>query len=281
MKSVVSNFFWAMPIKIPYVTVNFTEFWVKQPSFNVCVWHQYSHKFYSMECSKQEIHNSVKAGIIQKLCYLMERSDINFLGTAPSSNLICAASKPLQITILFMLPPCSCAQQCAPGIYHQHRAASSCVSSSGWLVKSDSSPTKPCCGAEPQGSCIAYHPQSWGSWMDRMGWATSPGCRFVIKWHMTNTRLHKKPVKLVTIQQENTKQIKPFCSPSLFLKMSKFHRLWNLWKKIWQESWLEPDKKTSCLSSVPCHISIFYTFSRNSSEIDMQLGFQKAFPAFK
>lgn len=78
-----------------------------------------------MECSKQEIHNSVKAGIIQKLCYVMERSDINFLGTAPSSNLICAASKPLQIAILFMLPPGSCAQQCRPGIYHQHRAASS------------------------------------------------------------------------------------------------------------------------------------------------------------
>lgn len=126
----VSRFFWAVPIKTLYVTVNFTEFWVKQPSFNVCVQYQYSHKFYSRECSEQEIHNSVKAGIIQKLCYLMERSDINFLGTAPSSG---AASKPLQITILFMLPPGSWVQQFGAGICRQHRAASSCVSSLGWL----------------------------------------------------------------------------------------------------------------------------------------------------
>lgn len=82
--------------------------------------------FITGSASKQEIHNSIKTGTIQKLCSLMERKDSYCLGTAQSRGLICAASKPLQITIPSMLPPGSCAQQYSSGIHQQHGAASSC-----------------------------------------------------------------------------------------------------------------------------------------------------------
>lgn len=117
-----SNFFWALPINPPHVTINITEYWKKHPSFNIHVWYQHGHSFYNRESGKQEIYNSIKAGITQKLCSLMVRKDSYCLGTAQSRGLICAASKALQITIPSMFPPGCCTQQCSSGIHHQHRA---------------------------------------------------------------------------------------------------------------------------------------------------------------
>lgn len=54
---------------------------------------------------QQVVHNSIKAGIIGKLCYLMESVDSNFVDTALSRGLICAGSKLLQIPTISMLPP--------------------------------------------------------------------------------------------------------------------------------------------------------------------------------
>lgn len=187
----VSSFFWAIPIKPPLVTINATEYWAKQPSFNICVWYQHGHRFYNRECSKQEIHNSIKTGTIQKLCSLMERKDSYCLGTAQSRGLICAASKPLQITIPSMLPPGSCAQQYSSGIHQQHGAASSCPS----VAQEGGAGAPPSPAAEqglPHGSCTAPHPQPWARWRGSMEWTASPAHRFVIKQQETKSRCCKE-----------------------------------------------------------------------------------------
>lgn len=67
-----------------------------------------------------ETHNSIKAGITRKLCFLMESY---CLGTAQGRSLICAAGKALQITTPSVLPPGSCAQQNSPGALQEPRAA--------------------------------------------------------------------------------------------------------------------------------------------------------------
>lgn len=55
--------------------------------------------------------NSIKTGFIQKLQYLMQRLDSNFTGIALSRGPVCAASKPLLITIPTMHAPSFHAQQ--------------------------------------------------------------------------------------------------------------------------------------------------------------------------
>lgn len=196
-----SSFFWAIPIKPPYVIINATEYWAKQPSFNICVLYQHGHRFYNRECGKQEIHNSIKAGITPKLYSLMESY---CLGTAQSRGLICAASRALQITIPSVHPPGSCAQQCSSGIHQQHRAASPAP---GWLGSRAGTP------AIPAGAALPGIP-SPGHGGGAGGWAAPPEHQTAGNKEQELQRI----VKVVIIQWENRNQIKP---PIALLSTSK------------------------------------------------------------
>lgn len=187
----VSSFFWAIPIKPSLVTINATEYWAKQPSFNICVWYQHGHRFYNREWSKQEIHNSIKTGYYTKALLSDGKKRQLLLRHSPEqrSNLRCQQTSPNYNS--FHAPSrllCTAIQ-----LWHSPAAQGSFLLPLGGSGRRGRTPPSP--AAEqglPHGSCTAPRPQPWARCRGSTEWTASPAHRFVIKQQETKSRCCKE-----------------------------------------------------------------------------------------